>query len=160
MVNEGTRESIAQNPIVPQTVDRELEMVMTIEDTGLMVIYRTTNGEPVKILKYMLAEYLRAENADGSAQYTTSKPASAPKRGTLKCLLHPAGENREHYNELGLPLCKKSNISAPYMVEQHMKKRHPSAWAIIEQERIEREKQEDKEFQRFIVKELAKATKK
>lgn len=155
-----TREDIAQNPVIPQTVDKELEMVMTIEDTGLVVIYRTTTGEPVKVLKYMLPEYLKARNADGTLQFAANKPAFEPKRGTLKCLLHPNGENRKHYDELGLPVCKKSNISAPYMVEQHMKKRHPSAWAIIERERTDREKEDDKEFQRFIVRELAKATKK
>ena len=159
MENKETRESIVQNPVISQTINKGIEMVMDIKDGGLITIYRTTTGEPVKVLKYMLPQYLKAKNPDGTLQFTGDKPAFAPKLGTLKCFLHPDGENREHYNELGLPVCRKSNISAPYMVEQHMKKRHPSAWAIIERERTDREKEEDKEFQRMMLREMAKATK-
>ena len=160
-IGTATRESIALNPVIHKG-DGTLPapMVMTIEDEGLVIIYRTITGEPVKVLKYMLKDYLKAKNPDGTTEFTAVKPSFEPKRGILKCFLHPDGEKREHYNELGLPVCRKSNLTAPYMVEQHMKKRHPSAWAIIERERTDQEKEADKEFQRTLLKGLVKINKK
>ncbi len=156
-IGTSTREGIAQNPVIQEG---DIKMVMEIKDEGLAILYRTDTGEPVKVLKYMLKDYLKAKNPDGTNQFTAIKPNIEIKRGTLKCWLHPDGETRGHYDELGLPTCKKSNMTAPYMVEQHMKKRHPSAWAIIDKERIDREKMEDREFQRSMLKGLAQANKK
>jgi len=134
--------------------DLEAPMVMTIQDSGLCVIYESSSGEPVTTLRYLLPELLKVRNKDGNRRFVTSTN-KVPTRGTMKCLLHPEGTNREHYDVLGLPVCKKSNLTAPYIVEQHMKKRHPSAWAIIERERQDAEKQEQREHDRNFIKQMA-----
>jgi hypothetical protein len=127
-------------------------MVMNINDEGLVVIYEKKTGRAVPVLKYMLADLLKkSKEADGSLRFTTVRPDKIIIGGTLKCKLHPSDENRQHYDELGLPVCKKNNISSPYMVEQHMKKRHPSAWAIIEQEKKDAKEKEERDFQRALI---------
>lgn len=126
-----------------EKVEGSFPSVITVNDEGLVDIYEIATGRKVTILRYMLSQLLQTK------RFTTA--AMTEKRGNMKCLLHPDSENREHYNELGLPLCLKSNITSKYQVEQHMKKRHPSAWAAIEQERKDFEKQEEREFQRTLV---------
>jgi len=126
--------------------------VMTeLKSAGYVYLYETTTGERSTANRNMLLSLLRIKNPDGNPRFTTQKPSYSPHQGTLKCLLHPGAPNRTHYNELGLPVCKKSNITAPYMVEQHMKKRHPSAWATIEKERTDRERQEDRDLQKLLI---------
>ncbi len=127
-------------------------MVITeLKSADYVYIYETSTGERSVANRNMLVSLLRIENPDGAPRFTTQKPNYEPKRGTLKCILHPDAIGREHYDELGLPVCKKANITAPYMVEQHMKKRHPSAWAIIEKERIDKEHAEERDWQKTLV---------
>lgn len=131
-------------------------VISSITGRGKVQVWDTKTGEMSWVLYNpdtggMLRGLLKLKYPDGSPRFTTNKPDIEPPRGILKCLLHPEGPNRERYNEVGLPICKKSNITAPYMVEKHMKNRHPSAWAIIEKERVDKEKAEDKEFQRGII---------
>ncbi len=136
-----------------QVLDRgETPMVMTVEDEGIVTVWERQTGRGIKVLRYMLPDLLkRSKNSDGSMRFTTINPGITPAHGILKCFLHPDGPNRAHYNELGLPVCKKENITAPYMVEMHMKKRHPSAWNIIDQERKAAKEQEERDFQRSLM---------
>ena len=126
-------------------------IVDKITSAGYVYLYETDTGERSVANRNMLPALLKIKNPDGNNRFTTVKPDYSPKRGTLKCLLHKDNPNRNHYNELGLPICPKSNITAPYMVEQHMKKRHPSAWATIEKERQDKERQEDRDLQRALL---------
>lgn len=134
-------------------------MVMTVQDEGLCIIYESTTGEPVTCLRYMLSTLLQAKNKDGSRRFVTST-SKIPYRGSLKCLLHAENPERQHYNELGLPVCRKSNLTAPYMIEQHMKRRHPTAWAIIERERMDVEKEEQRQYDRGLLSSIVKAANK
>ena len=104
----------------------------------------------------MLMQHLQKTRPDGSLVFTTEKPEEEPKRGKLKCLLHPSNPEREHYNELGLATCLKSNLSSPLQVRRHMQKRHHVEWDTIEQERVERERQEDRAFQRAVMNQVTK----
>ena len=99
----------------------------------------------------MLKELLKVRNKDGTPRFTTRKPSYEPKRGTLKCLLHEDDTNRAHYSEIGFTICRKSNLTSPYMVTQHMRKRHPVEWQTIEKERTDSEKAEDREAQHAML---------
>lgn len=121
------------------------------KDEGLVYIYDRKTGTRSVALGYMLRELLKAKNPDGTLRFTTRNPGFAPKLGTYKCLLHPEGPNRAHYDELGFPTCRKSNLTSPHMVKKHMKSRHKMEWEAIEEERKDREKKEDREFQRSII---------
>ena len=127
--------------------DEEQPAPMTLaklESAGWVYIYETKDGQRSIANKGMLRQLLKLKNKDGTPRFTVNKPPYEPKRGTLKCLLHGDNPDRAHYSELGLPVCPKSNITNPLQVKRHMQKRHPVEWATLEQERIERERQEDK----------------
>lgn len=130
-------------------------IISSISSGGKVQVYDTKTGEMSWVLYNkdtggMLRGILKRKRPDGSRIFTLAKPSIEPVRGTLKCLLHPDVIDRERYNTMGLPVCKKSNLTAPYMVEKHMKNRHPSAWAILDKEKQDKEKAEDRSFQRAL----------
>ncbi len=126
-------------------------MVATkLQSAGYVYIYDTITGERSTTNRNMLPAQLKKMRLNGSPFFTTRKPNFEPKRGTLKCMLHPDNPNREHYNDLGLPVCMKSNLISQYQVKRHTQKRHPSEWAAIEDERKEIERQDTLASQRAI----------
>ncbi len=148
VVSEGS-------PDVPAPIIAKRE-----KSAGYVYLYEIKTGEKIPANRNMLKQLLEVVNADGTRRFTTVKPNIEPKRGILKCLLHTDDPNRTEYNEMGFPVCKKSNITNKFQVTRHMQKRHPVEWAAIEEARKQREKDEDKEFQRFMLKEVTKANKK
>ena len=137
-----------------QAIDSEDEMGMSaaaLTSAGWVYVYDTVTGERSVCNKNMLARQLQKVRKDGTFIFTTTPPKKAPRRGTLKCLLHPDGENREHYDELGFPTCRKANLTSPFQVSRHMQKRHKMEWAAIEAERQAAEKQAEREFQERIL---------
>jgi hypothetical protein len=122
-----------------------------MSSAGYVFIYDTETGEQSKCNNNMLRQMLGLQRPNGRPVYTTRPPKEPPKRGTYKCLLHPDGPNRKHYDDLGLPTCRKANLTSPFQVNRHMQKRHPVEWATIESERVSREKQEERDFQRGLV---------
>ncbi|MDO8704765.1 MAG: hypothetical protein Q7J84_07450, partial [Sulfuricaulis sp.] len=101
---------------------------------------------------------------DGSRVFTTRVPRDAkgkliePKRGAVKCLLHADGPNRAEYDALGFAVCGKPNLTSPFQLRRHMQVRHKVEWSTIEEERQRKEKEEERAFQRSIVK-MASASK-
>tara|TARA_X000001382_G_C3047652_1_gene139992 strand:+ start:10 stop:390 length:381 start_codon:yes stop_codon:yes gene_type:complete len=71
-------------------------------------------------------------------------------------MLHESDENREQYNELGLPVCTKDNLDSPYQVSRHMQTRHPQEWATIEDINATAMREEDREFQRILIQAAAR----
>ena len=125
-----------------------------LTSAGWVYIYEVQTGERSKCNRNMLPQLLKVKNKDNTPRFTTAKPVNPPfpvKVGHLKCKLHSDDTLRAHYDELGLPTCRKSNLTSPYMVTQHMRKRHPVEWATIEQERIDKEKSEDRAFQHAVL---------
>lgn len=125
-----------------------------LKSAGWCYIYENTSGERSTANKNMLPQLLKIKNSDGSYRFNTVKPLNPPfprPIGVLKCILHKDNPNRVHYTELGLPECPKSNLTSPYQVRRHMLKKHPDQWAVIEQERTDRERKEDREFQKAIL---------
>lgn len=121
-------------------------------DVGKVYIYDRKTGARSVALGYMLRELLRAKDPDtGLLRFTTRKPSFSPKLGKYKCMLHADDPNRKHYDNLGFPTCKKSNLTSPFMVKKHMKSRHKVEFEAIEEERKDREKKEDRDFQRSII---------
>jgi len=130
-------------------------VAMKLKSAGYVYIYDNRTGDRSLCNRNMLLQALKKKRPDGSTVFTTAKPSIEPKQGHFKCLLHQDNPNRKHYDELGLAVCKKANLISPYQVRRHMEKRHKMEWATIEQERIDTEKREDREFQRQI---MTKAT--
>lgn len=122
-----------------------------ISGNDRVYIYDTETGERSECLRYTLTTQLKKKRPDGKPYFTTIKPSIEPKRGGYLCLLHPKAENREHYTDLGLATCKKSNLTSIYQVERHMQKKHPAEWAAIKDEKARKEKEDDRAFQRELL---------
>ena len=123
----------------------------SLQSAGWVYIYDRKSGEQSVINRNMLPRALQKQWPDGTPVFTTRKPTIGPVRGTLKCMLHADDPDRKHYDELGFTTCKKSNLRSPYEVRRHMQKRHKAEWAAIQEEREERKRQEDRDFQRELL---------
>ena len=116
-----------------------------MQSAGYVYIYNTRTAERSVCNRNMLMAHLRKVRPDGSLVFTTRKSSFSPKRGTLKCMLHPDDPNRAHYDELGLATCRKANLTSPYQVQRHMLKRHKMEHATIKEEIANKEKEEARE---------------
>jgi hypothetical protein len=144
---------LAFNPVIHKG-DESLVAPMTVKEissAGYVWVWDTRTFDKVPVIYYMLPSRLRQRRIDGSFRFTTIDPKQLPKRGTIKCMLHPESENRRHYNELGFRTCDKSNLTNAYQMNQHMIRKHPQEWKTIEGERLERERLEDRQLQRAIL---------
>ncbi len=114
--------------------------VTVAQSAGYVIVFGTLDHEPSIIHRNQLATQLKKplldENGDsiGGRAFTTIRPKEGPLRGTIKCLLHKEGPNRERYTAMGLTTCKKSNLRSQYDLEAHMRIGHPREWANINQE--------------------------
>ena len=133
--------------------DEELDAPMTVKEltsAGYVYVWDSRTYKRAPVLYYMLASILRRRRDDGSFIWTTNDPHKRPKMGTMKCLLHKGSPNRKEYDEMGFRTCKKSNIINAFEVKQHMLKKHPKEWNAIEDQRKEKERQEDRSFQKTL----------
>lgn len=160
LIQEALREAklvdlpseLKENPVIHRG-DETLEAPMTVKEltsAGYVYVWDSRTFERAPVLYYMLPSILRRRRPDGSFIWTTNDPKQLPKRGTLKCLLHKDSPDRAEYDKMGLRTCKKSNITNEFEVKQHMLKKHPKEWQTIEDKRKERERQEDRAFQRTL----------
>ena len=124
-------------------------------EAGYVYIYDTKTGEQSRANRNMLLQLLKAKRPDGTTIYTTMKPAVEVKRGSLKCMLHLDDPQRERFTDLGMPVCRKSNLTSPYMVRQHMMKRHPTAWKLLDEEKIEKERIEERALRTGLLQRMA-----
>lgn len=143
---------LKEDPVIHRG-DEELDAPMTVKElssAGYVYVWDSRTFERAPVLYYMLPSILRRRREDGSFIWTTNDPKRLPKRGTLKCLLHKDSPDRKEYDKMGLRTCKKSNIINAFEVKQHMSKKHPKEWLAIEDARKEKERQEDRSFQRTL----------
>lgn len=160
-IEELMREAIvAEEPGSTQTGEKisssgGLEMVATeLKSAGWVYVYDRVTGDRSICNRNMLPAQLRKKKEDGSFAFTTVPVKSTVKKGTLKCLLHVDNPNRAHYDDLGLPTCRKANLTSPFQVQRHMAKRHKVELATIEQEKLAIEKEENREFQRGLLSQI------
>ena len=123
-----------------------------LKSAGYVYIYDTRTHERSLCSRNVLLRNLQKKRPDGSMLFTTVKPSVGPKRGHLKCMLHPDGPNRYHYDELGLAVCMKDNLTSPYQVIRHMQKRHKVEYATIKEEEERLEKQKDRKLRESLIK--------
>jgi hypothetical protein len=131
-------------------------IVSKLKSVKYVHIYDTDSGEDSLCSRNMLKQHLELKRADGSPVFTTRKPLVAPARGTLKCLLHADGPNRKHYDELGLPTCRKANLTSPFQVTRHMQKRHKQEWETIKSELEAAKEARQERFQEAMVASVGK----
>jgi len=130
-----------------------------LTSAGYVYIYDTRTGDQSKCNRNMLLQHLKKKRPDGSTVFTLTDPKIPQKGGTFKCFLHPEDTNRARYDDMGLAVCKKSNLASKFQRNRHMQKRHKMEWETIEHERLEAEKIADREFQKRMM-EIASGTNK
>lgn len=147
-------EVVVESPIVVET-DKELEVEMSptqLKSAGYVYIYDTVTHERSLCNRNTLPHNLKKKRPDGSMVFTTIKPKVGPKRGHLKCMLHPDEPGRFHYDDLGLATCLKSNLTSPYQVKRHMQKRHKDEYATIKEEEERAEKERERKLRESFIK--------
>lgn len=135
-----------------------------VSSAGYVKIYNTRTGDVSLTNRNMLNAQLRKRFPDGDKErvYTTRPMALKRAKGAYLCMLHKDSPNRDLYERLGLPDCRKSNLTSPFQVARHMQKRHPMEWQAIETERLSAEKQQEldwRESQTQMMKQMAQANK-
>lgn len=130
--------------------DQPAPMVGRVTSAGYTTVYDTKTGVSSKINNNNLLTILKKRRKNGSRVFGM-KQTVIPKMGIFKCLLHKDDPSRDHYDDIGLAVCPKDNLSSSYQVMRHMQKRHKDEWAAIDQERKDKEKKEDREFQRMLM---------
>ena len=133
--------------------DKELEVEMSptqLKSAGYVYIYDTKTNERSLCNRNTLLHALQKKRPDGSVVFTTVKPKTGPKRGTLKCKLHP-DERKEIYDLWGLATCLKANLTSPYQVKRHMMKRHKDEYNSIKEEEDRIEKDKERQLRESII---------
>ena len=134
----------------------EVNQGSIVESAGYVYIWDSQTAARSVCNRNMLQTTLGKTRKDGSRVFTTVKPNFEARGGQHKCLLFKDDENREQYNELGLPECTKDNLDSPYQVTRHMQTRHPQEWATIEDINATASREEDREFQRVLIQAAAR----
>jgi len=153
LVAKTAPEPGTQDKVIQKGDDESPRMTIKwISSAGYVWVWDNRTGECSKINRNMLETQLRKKRLDGSRVFTTINPKIPVKRGNLKCMLHAKDPNREQYDALGLPTCRKENITSPYQVRRHMEKRHPQEWAAIKEEITRKEKEEERQLRESLIK--------
>ena len=132
---------------------------------GYVNLRRNSDGKLVPVNRNQLLQRLKQKLEDGRPAWL---PPSQPWKGHViksqgKCLLHPDDPDRGEWDELGLPVCMKSNMPKQ-SIRRHMALKHKMAWAAIQQYRTEKREDARDAHQETLsravtqtVKELAKS---
>ena len=159
MEGKTLEEQLRDAEVVPEP---QLEIEGTIEEAeyvypaevlsaGQVYIYDTKTHEQSVCRRNNLPHKLKLKNPDGSPIFTTVRPSVPPKRGHLKCMLHPDKRN-PMYDDWGFTVCKKSNLTSPFQVRRHMQKRHKQEYEAIKEEEARIEKEKDRKERETIIK--------
>jgi hypothetical protein len=126
-------------------------MVASVTSAGYVRMWDTQTSEESITNRNMLPTQLRKLRPDGTPYFTTINPYKKPHRGAIKCRLHQDDRRRGHFDYLGYPVCPKNNLTSLHQLNRHMAHRHKDEWAGMELERLDQEKEDDREFQRNIM---------
>ena len=128
-------------------LERENQQEIIFKETSperrKVTVYNMTNGEPVQIPAYMLANVLDKVLPDGEPMFT-ARVERAPeyKLGTTLCFLAEGSAERIMLDEIGLGgiVCPKRTLSNKHSKRMHALHRHQQEWAAY-QEYVEEEKE-------------------
>jgi hypothetical protein len=143
-----------------QVISQNAEMTMTtsqLQSAGWVYVYDTVTADRSVVNRNMLPQQLQKQRLDGSYFFSTRKPEGGePVIGDINCLLHVDGPDREKYDRMGLVTCTKIGFRNELNRDQHLRSRHPRAYATLENERV-REDREAERLERMALTESIKA---
>ena len=143
-----------------QVISQSAEMTMTtsqLQSAGWGYVYDTLTADRSVVNRNMLPQQLQKQRPDGSYVFSTRKPEGIePVMGDINCLLHVDDPGREKYDRMGLVTCTKIGFRNELNRDQHLRTRHPRAYATLENARV-REDREAERLERMALTESIKA---
>jgi hypothetical protein len=101
-----------------------------------VMLYSTTDGEPIPVPEYMVRAALGATGPDGKPRFVSRK-ADAPeyKLGDVRCFLHPESPERGILAEIGLSgvVCLSGHLASGHAKRLHAEHRHKHEWAALQE---------------------------
>ena len=180
IVNHGPKTTIVQSELAPEISTVSEESIITggqsaglqnnftppttlsvISDPGWIYVYNRFTGDPSVCNVNMLPAQLRKRDTDKKSKnhnklvFTTTDPGFRPKAGTGKCWLHEDGQFRKLADEWGMQVCSKSNLTSIYNIRMHVQNKHSNEYKQLEENRVEIERQEDREERRLLLRAIA-----
>ena len=141
--------------VISATADMTMS-TSELQSAGYVYVYDNRTADRSVVNRNMLQQQLEKRREDGSFAFSTRKPEGIePVVGTLKCFLHEDDPNREKYNSMGLVRCRKSNFFTEMDRENHLRRRHPRAYATLENERT-RDERDAERLERIALTETIK----
>jgi len=126
--------------VISATADMTMSTA-ELQSAGYVYVYDTRTADRSVVNRNMLQQQLEKRRVDGSFAFSTRKPEGIePLVGTIKCFLHEDDPNREKYDKMGLIRCIKSDFLNEMDRENHLRRRHPRAYATLENERTRDER--------------------
>lgn len=127
-------------------------VVNSIEKPGLVPMFDTISGELSWSDENNIRANLRKKRDDGTRVFTLNPPATPPKRGTVKCYLHPEHPEREKWDGYGFATCPKATFMTDYQRDRHMQRKHKVEWQAMENKKFETREEQWREEQRVFMK--------
>ena len=127
---------------------------------GYVQLRRNSDGKLVLISKTQLMVRLKQKLHNGQPAWLAP---SVPWKGhkvvaNTKCMLHAESPDRATWDELGLPVCTKSNMPKN-AVRRHMIRKHKMAWDAIQEYQTEQKQDARDKHQESLAKGIEKALK-
>ena len=141
--------------VISATADMTMS-TSELQSAGYVYVYDTRTANRAVVNRNMLQQQLEKRREDGSFAFSTRKPEGIePIVGTIKCFLHEDDPNRDRYDKMGLIRCIKSDFLNEMDRENHLRRRHPRAFATLENERT-RDERDAERLERIALTETIK----
>ena len=141
--------------VAGQVIGRSDEMTLTtsqLQSAGWVYVYNVQTGSESVINRNMLQQQLEKRHTDGSYLFSTQRPANASRpNATVKCTLHADSPDRAKYDGMGLIVCDKDNLLTEVDRDNHVRRRHPRAWATLEGEQRRQEREDTRTDRRAMM---------
>ena len=127
----------------------------------VVTVWNTRTHEELRFNGWNVPDALKKKHKDPAYPEWVGKPLFSLKKtgervlGTYKCLLNPSQLWRAEYERQGFPACPASHLASEEQVRLHMRGKHKSEWARLEDDRKERERQEDRDLARKQIEAMA-----
>lgn len=119
---------------------------------GYVRVWDTITGVESLQPWWLMWQTMRKKREDGSQVFTRTNPHIPPNYGAdLFCPLNPEAPEYAQYKAKGFKACLKRHIPHEDALMQHVRKSHMRAFAMMERDREDRIRDEDRQMQRDML---------
>lgn len=134
------------------------QRVNSLEYKGYVKVWDRVTGVMSLQPRWLLWQTMQKLRPDGTRVFTLTDPQIPQPHGQdLKCPLHPESPEHARLVSMGFKECRKQHIPHLDGLRRHIRKSHSRVWEVLEQEREERIRQEDRDLQRETLRVMTQA---